>query len=832
LWARPDFQSLAFGRQGEVLAAKVRLGIMALVTMIPLESVLLRPPDPEARIGLGAAIAVFALGALVLRVAQRPAPPAWLGLFTCLLDVTTVSAINAGFVLAGNPLAATNSRVVFCCYFVALAMVGLRQDRRWCLVAALAAMAEYGGIVLWAAVRYDLGGPAFARSGYGTFNWDNQAGRLILLAAAGAIGTVIVVQGRGYWGAVIRYLDAFPLSVLITGPDGRSQYANRAARELLGRPLPAGTDSAELAAQSFLAGTGRPYPPERGAIARALAGEPTASDDLEIQRPDARIAVAVWGTPILDARGRVTNAIAVFHDETRRRHLEQMLRDANAELELRGAILEAVAAAAERLFQAASWEEVATEALGGIGGAVGVSRVSFFQVSELEDGELAAQLRFGWVAPGVAPLAEEARQQAGFRSSGFGRWLESFGRGETVHGPVRGFPAGERAALARQRVLSLAVVPVRLGGRLGGFLGFDDCQAERVWSQVELLALRVAADTLGAAIAGKERAAAVAASEERYRALFEQSLGLLCTHALDGMLLTVNCAAAAALGLSPDRMVGHNLGEFLAPTVRGQLRDYLAAIAAEGDMSGTMILLHDAGGERVWQYRNQLVRVPGQEPYVVGHALDVTERTRLERVLREQALTDPLTGLANRALFEDRLRRALERARREAAVQAEMPPLALVYLDLDGFKEVNDRRGHAAGDALLREVGSRLREGVRTLDTVARLGGDEFALILPDIGSAANARRLVEKLLERLRNPFLHDGAALAVSVSLGVGMLPGDGDSAEILTARADRAMYAAKAAGGNGYRFSGEGGDAGKGGEAGERGPGERGPGEGAAW
>jgi diguanylate cyclase (GGDEF)-like protein/PAS domain S-box-containing protein len=652
LWARPDFQSLAFGRQGEVLAAKVRLGVMALVAMIPLESVLLRPPDPEARIGLGAAVAVFALGALVLRVAQRPAPPAWLGLFTCLLDVTTVSAINAVFVLAGNPLAATNSRVVFGCYFVALAMVGLRQDRRWCLVAALAAMAEYGAIVLWAAGRYDLGGPAFARSGYGTFNWDNQAGRLVLLAAAGAIGTVIVVQGRGYWGAVIRYLDAFPLSVLITGPDGRSQYANRAARELLGRPLPAGTDMAELAAQSFLAGTGRPYPPERGAIARALAGEPTASDDLEIQRPDARIAVAVWGTPILDARGRVTNAIAVFHDETQRRRAEEELR------------------------------------------------------------------------------------------------------------------------------------------RL---------------------------------------AAAVAASEERYRALFEQSLGLLCTHALDGTLLTVNDAAAAALGLSPDRMVGHNLGEFLAPTVRGQLRDYLAAIAARGDMNGTMVLLHDAGGERVWQYRNQLVRVPGQDPYVVGHALDVTERTRLERVLREQALTDPLTGLANRALFEDRLRRALERARREAAVHGEMPPLSLVYLDLDGFKEVNDRCGHAAGDAVLREVGSRLREGVRTLDTVARLGGDEFALILPDIGSAANARRLVEKLLERLRSPFLHDGTALEVSASLGVGMLLGDGDSAEILTARADRAMYAAKAAGGNGYRFSGEGGDAG---DTGERGAGEGGPGEGAAW
>ena len=196
LWVAPDFQSIAFGRQGEVLAAKVRLGITALVSLIPIESLLLRTPGSEARIGLGAAALALAFGAVVLRLAKRPKPPAWLGLFTCLLDVSTVSMVNVGFVLGGNPLAATNSRVVFCGYFVALALVCLRQDRRWCLIAALAAMAEYGGIVLWAASRYDLRGAAFALSGYGRFVWDNQIARLMLLAAAGAIGAVIVVQSR------------------------------------------------------------------------------------------------------------------------------------------------------------------------------------------------------------------------------------------------------------------------------------------------------------------------------------------------------------------------------------------------------------------------------------------------------------------------------------------------------------------------------------------------------------------------------------------------------------------------------------------------------------
>jgi hypothetical protein len=164
-----------------------------------------------------------------------------------------------------------------------------------------------------------------------------------------------------------------------------------------------------------------------------LAGESTERDDMEIQRQDSRIAVEAWGSPVLDRKGRVSHAIAVFHDQTRRRRAEEdlrrvgdMLREANTELELRTGVLAAVAEAAERLFQSASWEEVATEVIGGIGDAVRASRASIFQVSE--DGELAARLRFGWVAPGVKPLAEALREQVPFRIGGFGRWLESFRR--------------------------------------------------------------------------------------------------------------------------------------------------------------------------------------------------------------------------------------------------------------------------------------------------------------------------------------------------------------------------------------------------------------------
>jgi len=808
LWSAPDFQSVAVGREGEVLAAKVRLIITALTALIPLTSLLRRTPGAEAVIGLSVSLSIVALGTLILRVAQRPNPPPWLGLFTCLLDVSTVSLVNAGFVMSGNPLAATNSRVVFCSYFVALAMACLRQDRRWCILATAAAMVEYAGIVVWSASRYDLHGAAFQFSGYGRFNWDNQVARLLLLAAAGSIGAVIVVQSRGYWQAVIRYLDAFPLGVIITGADNKSRYANLAAQDLLGRAIPAGVDVSELNSQLFLAGTDEPSPPTRSTIARALAGESTERDDIEIQRPESRIAVEAWGSPVRDRKGRVSHAIAVFHDQTRRRRAEEelrrvgeMLREANAELELRTGVLAAVAEAAERLFQSASWEEVAVEVIGGIGDAVRASRASIFQVSE--EGEFAARLRFGWVAPGVKPLADALREEVPFRIGGFGRWLESFRRSEPVYGLVRDFPESERTALSAQGVHAIAVVPVHHGARLWGFLAFDNCESEREWSLREILGLRVAADMVAEAIAAKERAAAVEASAERYRALFERSLGLLCTHSMDGTILTVNNAAASNIGFTVEQMLWRNLEDFLAPAARPRFADYLTAIAAEGEASGLLTLLDAGGHERVWQYRNYVVREPEQDPYVLGHALDVTDRIALERELRDRALKDPLTGLANRTLFEDRLGRSFERSRRRTIAEGTMPQLALAYVDLDGFKETNDVFGHPAGDALLCEVASRLRAGLRTLDTVARLGGDEFALILPDIGSEENARHLIDKLLDSLRHPFVYGGYTLVVSVSVGVSMHPADADSADALAARADKAMYAAKAAGGSGYRF-----------------------------
>jgi diguanylate cyclase (GGDEF)-like protein/PAS domain S-box-containing protein len=167
---------------------------------------------------------------------------------------------------------------------------------------------------------------------------------------------------------------------------------------------------------------------------------------------------------------------------------------------------------------------------------------------------------------------------------------------------------------------------------------------------------------------------------------------------------------------------------------------------------------------------------------------DVTERRRMEAALEHRALHDPLTDLANRSLFFDRLRQALHAARRDRS------QVALVMLDLDGFKAINDTRGHATGDAVLKEVATRLRLGLRATDSAARLGGDEFGWILPRVTSRRSVEAMVRKRLAVAQEPVNLDGEMIDVGVSAGIAMYPEDGQDTDSLMRGADRAMYSVK--------------------------------------
>ena len=180
-----------------------------------------------------------------------------------------------------------------------------------------------------------------------------------------------------------------------------------------------------------------------------------------------------------------------------------------------------------------------------------------------------------------------------------------------------------------------------------------------------------------------------------------------------------------------------------------------------------------------------------------GTGTDITERKQAEQRIEFLAYNDPLTGLPNRVLLEDRLAQAIAQAERKRN------GLALVFMDLDNFKKINDSLGHAAGDALLKEVAARLKSCVRDTDTLSRQGGDEFVLILRDLHGAESSLPVLTKVMEKLQEPYVCEGNEISTSASLGVAVYPQDGSDFDILRKKADMAMYRAKEAGRNTYRF-----------------------------
>jgi diguanylate cyclase (GGDEF)-like protein/PAS domain S-box-containing protein len=289
------------------------------------------------------------------------------------------------------------------------------------------------------------------------------------------------------------------------------------------------------------------------------------------------------------------------------------------------------------------------------------------------------------------------------------------------------------------------------------------------------------------------------ANEARFRLLFDRNLAGVFRGTIEGELVECNDALARIFGFESreDFMAQPTGSRYADPEAREKL---LAQLRAERTVTNMELEMLRRDGTTVWVLENvSLVEgQSGEADMLEGTIIDITDRRTAQTQMEYQAYHDVLTGLPNRLLFRDRITIALAHARRSRRA------VAVMFLDLDQFKLVNDTLGHTVGDGLLQAVASRLVQCVRAEDTVARMGGDEFTVLLADLGDRRAAATVAQKLLDAVRRPVMVDSHELFATTSIGISIFPEDGADAETLLKNADRAMYRAKEVGRNNYQHA----------------------------
>jgi diguanylate cyclase (GGDEF)-like protein/PAS domain S-box-containing protein len=473
---------------------------------------------------------------------------------------------------------------------------------------------------------------------------------------------------------------------------------------------------------------------------------------------------------------------------------------AEAQLKEHDALLHAVTKSASELLSSRSLEDATSTVLALIGQTVAVSRVHINTIVGGRDGHLRSSLRHEWCAPDTAPVSNRSALQeldlakvlphiAGLLLGGR---LSSFSVDE-LHGELRELfeQSGMRSCLQ---------IPILVDDKLWGSVTFIDSSEQiRQWSWAETDTLQTLAGLFGVAI-DRERYIKELADANMivqnsptilYRLKGEPPFPMIYVshnitkfgHDSADMVEKANWAQAL---MDPEDEA--KVGAAMARTVERN---------AEG--ASIEFRLRTGDGRYRWvENRYTPVRdKSGRLLEIEGMIIDITERKAAEEKISLLARTDSLTGLANRGTFIERLRQTFSATRRGGN------PFAILYLDLDHFKTVNDTLGHQTGDALLREVAQRLKDCARDNDVVARLGGDEFAVLQTDMLEPANAGTLAAAIQSAVTRPYLLDGNDLHVTVSIGICPYVPDSAGPDTMLAQADLALYRSKEEGRNRYRF-----------------------------
>jgi len=527
------------------------------------------------------------------------------------------------------------------------------------------------------------------------------------------------------------------------------------------------------------------------AYTRSLEDGRVTAVDHRIVRPDGSIRfVHERGRTFYAADGRPIRSVGTVQDVTERHGFEQALHD-------RDAILHAVTLSAAELVSGTSLSETAPTALAVVARAFGVDRIEVIRTSAADG---AASVSLAWREPHLPEVPAELLR--GWHAPELSAWLTPLAHGRPVATSAR--PAAGPAARVMEAMglESLLLVPIAFNDGIWGCLSVGTSRRQRAWAATDVDALGTLARVIGSLALREDAQAELRLSEQRFRAVSDAAQDAIILTDAYGVVAYWNRAAERMLGYTAEEAIGSSLYDRLRPQPQkdGSARVHETLLDTWQEAIGGHIVQLTAA-------RKDGIAIPielsvaamdlGTERHMVGILRDVTERKRTEAQILEMARVDGLTGLANRRVFADAVRQAIARAERGGA------PFAVLYLDLDHFKDVNDTLGHPTGDLLLKAVADRLRGCIRETDTVARLGGDEFAVLQTIVRDPAAAGTLAGSLLDLLSRPYMIGGNELRIAASVGITVYGPDGRDAEALLSHADIALYRAKAEGRSTYRF-----------------------------
>jgi diguanylate cyclase (GGDEF)-like protein/PAS domain S-box-containing protein len=463
---------------------------------------------------------------------------------------------------------------------------------------------------------------------------------------------------------------------------------------------------------------------------------------------------------------------------------------------------------------AATASSLLSESLANVGRELGADRVYVFENVRDPDGRLWMNLTSEWLRDGTRGLFEAPGTKLHPYSPDFTRWIEVLGDRRVLASPVALLPESERRVLAAEKTVSLVAVPIFLADGWWGFLGADDCGRGREWGPGEIELLRVMGGAIAEDVERRRRVSAEEIIGDRYRSIVQHIPAVTYIDALDD--------SASTLYVSPqvEDLLGYTPHEWMNDSdlwLRIVHPDDRARAAAEnqrhnetGETFSLDYRIYRRDGRIVWvhdearMFRDER----GVPTFSLGVMIDITEIKRGDEKVAFLTYHDELTGLPSRSMFEELLELSITRARHHEA------SVAVICVDIDDFRLVNDSLGRLAGDEVLNVVAGRLREAARETDLVARRSGDTFLLLLADLeregdnveAAVARAETAAQRILDSLALPFRAGGTELYVSASIGISLFPQDGDETGSLLRNAEAAMLESKK-GGHAYVVSNRG-------------------------